>query len=353
MAVALYHLRCSSFLTTNSFIANADLMVDFFFVLSGFVIAYNYLDRITSTSSLIQFQKKRFWRLYPLHIVTLLVFLGIESAKFAVEKKSGITAAFPAFSVSDGSAFLQQIFLMHAIVDDGKSFNYPSWSISTEFYTYLLFGLVTLWCVNRKLPAYLTMLALAVTVQNFGDILGIPGHDSPIWGCILGFFLGVVTCYMIRNSTLSRPGMTILSSGLLVACIAAVSWTPQGWFRESGIPILFAILIASLYLSPRHSKFWQSLSSPPLVFLGKISYSIYMIHAAFWWVSSQFLRFVLKIPTETIPGEGTRLAMNELSAILYAVLGLAAIVALSALTYKVIENPWRHGPPCLKRNLQQ
>ena len=93
IAVALFHFSNSSFLTENPFIHNAETMVDFFFVLSGFVIAYNYFDRIVDLSSLVDFQVKRFWRLYPLHLVCLLGFLGLEAAQYAYELSSGSACA--------------------------------------------------------------------------------------------------------------------------------------------------------------------------------------------------------------------------------------------------------------------
>jgi len=58
----------------NSFFYNAYLFVDFFFVLSGFVIAYTY-QNIDSWPAFGKFYKKRFFRLYPLHIIVLLLFL--------------------------------------------------------------------------------------------------------------------------------------------------------------------------------------------------------------------------------------------------------------------------------------
>ena len=62
----------------SNFIMNGGLVVDFFFVLSGFVISLNYLDKINTKNDLIKFQKKRFLRLYPLHILTLLIFVFID-----------------------------------------------------------------------------------------------------------------------------------------------------------------------------------------------------------------------------------------------------------------------------------
>ena len=97
LSVALLHFNTGSYFN-NGFTNNAWLMVDFFFVLSGFVIAFNYIDRIYSLPELLTFQKKRFWRLYPLHLVTLFLFTGIEIAKYIVEIKYGLVANNQAFS---------------------------------------------------------------------------------------------------------------------------------------------------------------------------------------------------------------------------------------------------------------
>src|SRR5215217_6372057 len=64
----------------NQFILNSDLFVDFFFVLSGFVIAYSY-QTISTGEELNRFYKKRLFRLYPLHLIVLLAFVAIEVAK--------------------------------------------------------------------------------------------------------------------------------------------------------------------------------------------------------------------------------------------------------------------------------
>ena len=63
IVIVFHHLKINTFIHTSSFIQNGGLVVDFFFVLSGFVIALNYMHKIDSKKSLINFQKKRFYKL--------------------------------------------------------------------------------------------------------------------------------------------------------------------------------------------------------------------------------------------------------------------------------------------------
>ena len=60
LVIVLHHLKIDTFIQKSNFIINGGLVVDFFFVLSGFVISLNYLDKIRSKNDLISFQKKDF-----------------------------------------------------------------------------------------------------------------------------------------------------------------------------------------------------------------------------------------------------------------------------------------------------
>ena len=83
--VVFFHLSAFSAtpVINNKFVYNSDLFVDFFFVLSGFVIAYSY-QFIKTGTELGKFYKKRFFRLYPLHLIVLLLFVAIELPKHFV-----------------------------------------------------------------------------------------------------------------------------------------------------------------------------------------------------------------------------------------------------------------------------
>ena len=77
--VAVFHFHAYGFLYTSPFLRNFYLFVDFFFVLSGFVIAWNYADKLTSVQALKGFMILRAGRLYPLHLVTLAALLLVQS----------------------------------------------------------------------------------------------------------------------------------------------------------------------------------------------------------------------------------------------------------------------------------
>src|SRR5687768_850652 len=96
----------------NEFISNSDLFVDFFFVLSGFVIAFNY-QFISTGEQLGTFYKKRFFRLYPLHFVVLLLFVGIEFSKHFA---SGYVHVNKVDNTSNNLiTFLTNLFLINSV----------------------------------------------------------------------------------------------------------------------------------------------------------------------------------------------------------------------------------------------
>ena len=126
-----------------SFIQNSYLFVDFFFVLSGFVITHGYCDQITRVDDAMQFMVRRFIRLWPLHVALLAVFLMVELAALLLHPWIGDAYGRMPFTGSrDGASFVSNLLLLHAIgIHDEVTWNYPSWSISAEFCTYLIFGL--------------------------------------------------------------------------------------------------------------------------------------------------------------------------------------------------------------------
>lgn len=102
LMVVLYHVEWSNPLTPHTFFRNGYLMVDFFFVLSGFVICYNYGQKIYNGKDVVRFMFLRFGRLYPLHLFYLIIFLGIEVAKYIGELKFNLVpSASSAFSLNN------------------------------------------------------------------------------------------------------------------------------------------------------------------------------------------------------------------------------------------------------------
>jgi peptidoglycan/LPS O-acetylase OafA/YrhL len=149
LLVALHHI---SLLTVShfyslSFVQHSFLFVDFFFVLSGFVIAHAYVTRLWSLNEASLFVVRRVGRLWPLHIFVLGLLIAFQLAKAVAERLAGMSIGEPAFSEATPaivSAIWTNVLLIHSLgIHDKLTWNGASWSISTEFYTYLIFAGVT------------------------------------------------------------------------------------------------------------------------------------------------------------------------------------------------------------------
>jgi hypothetical protein len=123
----------------------------FFFILSGFIISLNYLNKIITVKDLINFQVKRFYRLYPLHFFTLFLVLLIQIIKYFLIKHSSLDYGFhESTNWYSFKNFVGNLFLIQSIFNDFYifSWNAVSWSISAEFYTYIIFGFLFLICTK-------------------------------------------------------------------------------------------------------------------------------------------------------------------------------------------------------------
>lgn len=92
LLVVFYHIPNWNPLFDIGIIRNGYLMVELFFVLSGFVIYSAYAGRIGSSKDLMRFQFLRFGRLYPVHLLFLLVYVGFELAKYIAQSRLGISS---------------------------------------------------------------------------------------------------------------------------------------------------------------------------------------------------------------------------------------------------------------------
>ena len=177
-------------------VRNSYLMVDLFFVLSGFVIFHSYHSKLRTRRDAVKFMFLRLGRIYPLHLVFLFVFLGIEAVKYVGESRFGfVPYQSHAFTMNNGPTFAANLLLVHPFFPfANKTFNSPSWSIGVEFYVYLLFAVVAV--LARKKAWLLITCGLLMCVA--AAVLGLsaePGLTADVGfsflRCVLGFFAGV------------------------------------------------------------------------------------------------------------------------------------------------------------------
>jgi peptidoglycan/LPS O-acetylase OafA/YrhL len=339
---------------------NMQLFVDFFFVLSGFVICHAYGTRLGTQASVSGFVIRRFGRVWPLHVVVLGCFVVLELAKAV----AGIFIALPL----DGTPFaaprslpqlvsniaLTQAFNFHGMT----SWNGPAWSIGVEFYTYLVFAALVAMVGRRSRDstgaitwgfALLAVAGLAGVVV-FSHAWLFTTHDFGFFRCLYGFFTGCLVYQVLasaRSSTFFRPmtlgarweslirravlrfartaappspvpgegsGVALLGSAHVIANTASRVIFASGTCAEIGVvAVLAAFLLltgpdATSLLAPlvfasivavfaaQRGAISKALLSRPAQALGLWSYSIYMVHMFIFALFKIALTVLAKLP---------------------------------------------------------
>jgi peptidoglycan/LPS O-acetylase OafA/YrhL len=339
LLVVLFHMPIwNASLHNIRFILNSYYMVDLFFVLSGFVMNLNYGDRLHSGRDLARFQFLRLGRLYPVHLLFLL--LAVFTAASSWIAASALGLHIPngsAFKDATFASFTEQLLLIHSLgfFKIAHPFNGPSWSISVELYTYLVFGIACL--ISHyvlRLSAFVVLMGGALVLLSIGgdDIAGF----SEILQCLAGYFLGCLAAAFATR----RPHM--LPRGSTFAALAAMTLflcTRKNPQFDIAIFFLSAAVIVAVVCS-RDDYTKRILGHRSLKFLGLVSYSIYMSHTFVLWVCNQFVRVVLRRPEAIVEGISTP-QLSLAGALLWQAIALAATILLSALVFKYVEDPMR------------
>jgi peptidoglycan/LPS O-acetylase OafA/YrhL len=335
LLIVFHHIPKWNQILDIGIINNAALMVELFFVLSGFVMFNSYIDKIVEKKDLIRFCFLRFGRLYPVHIIFLFVYVLIELTKYIAQIKFGIVSmnGVP-FKENNIYAFFKNILLIQSVLPNQPlTFNGPSWSISVEFYTYLIFGLITLYFKNTKIILFSLIATISLVMLATKFTFGF----DPMLRCLAGFFIGILTGSVMKNVKLLLPKQfSFLVFTLIILFIQLKSTKDSGLI----IYILTALLIASLLISPK-SLFSRFLKLKAFTWLGTVSYSLYMSHSAIIWLINQVLRVVLKRPdiVNAIGVSTTQLSVFETLAACSVI--IVSVLIVSAIIYEFIEKPLR------------
>lgn len=341
--IALMHagtnFAYNSALCSNQFIRNCHLMVDFFFVLSGFVIAYNYYDRITDPGSLWRFQARRFLRLYPLHLLTLLAFVGVQCSRYVLLQywiQNGIAAPDSHFDFGFNS-LIHNLLLTHSILQDNLSFNSPSWSISVEFYTYSVFAVGMFLIRGKKLrPAFtvVTVLVGACYFLSREDIDVTNGHAGLI-RCLYSFSLGVLIYSW--GERVKRPLPAILAPVLLIICLILIYFSNS--IHEVCFPPACAAFLFAMIHSPDNGM-KHLLSHHVLVSSGTLSYGVYMWHSFIWFLIARYFMWQPDTSMMIHPDTGFLVPdVPTVTATLLVFAGMTVVFAISWISYKYVESP--------------
>jgi peptidoglycan/LPS O-acetylase OafA/YrhL len=343
LLVVFFHLPVSSHLHPLPLFRHGYLFVDFFFVLSGFVIAHAYGNRLGSMREVWPFVAKRIGRVWPLHAVMLAAFVGLELCRLWFN----LDTATPFARDRSVEAIFTNLFLIQAFdLHPYQTWNGPAWSISVEMGAYLLFAALTGLAPKRFTPVSLFLIVAGAAIvlgasyaKMFGYLEGRPNFMNTTFDfgfprAVYGFFLG---CLVHRVWLKTPPTFSPVAAGWLQAlCLlvvgAYVSLAQGPWTVAA--PLFFAVTI--WIFAEERGLVSRVLSVRPMLALGHWSYSIYMVHM---FVITVMLIVARK--AHIMPG-GRRIDfgspwLNDLFAL--SILGL--VIGLSVLTYRFVEVPGR------------
>lgn len=346
VGVCLIHLQLNGYLTSAPSLDSWTMAVDFFFVLSGFVMARVYADGLVDDASASRFIVRRLGRLWPLHVTMLALFVVVECLKLGLAGETGFASEHAAFGPARVPSDILPIalFLQTARVGPGLTWNFPSWSISAEVWTYAVFALVALRTAGSpsRRALFAGTIALAVWLAlAFGNGRGMISTD--IYGigrCFLGFFTGVLAEWLHRTGSVRTlaSGRAELPTALVASLLLyAVADAPSLRFVA---PFVFMTLVIAH--AEDRGPLSRLLSGRPMQWLGQLSYSIYLSHL---FVAAYVVPRLSQMIDRVMPDA---LAARE---VLVAAIYLGLVLGLSSLTWRYIEQPGQRVAARIAANL--
>lgn len=304
----------------NFFVKNSDLFVDFFFVLSGFVIALNYYNRIDTGADFFQFLKKRFIRLYPLLFYTEIVFLifNIAGDFSSYKNADNLGWAYYLSTVTDTLTFMGST----PVFGSWMGLNYPAWSISAEMISYIVFGLVLWFLPKYKIISFILITLLcAAFILHRGEYL--LAYDYGFIRGIFCFCLGIFTYKVLNKQTLR---LSLLEIPFLLFLVIFMYVAHHYHLNLWKLVFPFYFSAGVIIFCSSSGIVTRLLLSEPFQYLGKISYSIYLNHAIVLILLNVILFRIFSLP-QTEPMIGFSLLLSITFTIIY-----------SHFTYTWIEN---------------
>lgn len=258
--------------------------VTLFFVLSGFVLAYNYYETM-SWRTYLKFLLARWGRVYPLYAV-LLGWFVVETLVKDLPLKN----------------IWQHVFMLQAWSPDlnvAYGYNSPAWSLSVEAFLYVAFPLVCLLVAffGRSVSLLISfcvgvflingVLAFWFTKQGYGAISWFDPRSAHRWLYVMpltrlgDFAVGIAAARLYKHWDGTPPRslsvLMILSVVLAVALMMVKQHLYSAYSFDASYSPLFFVLILGLACSP-NGLLSHLLSAKPLVLLGEASYALYLIH---------------------------------------------------------------------------
>ncbi|GAC1405381.1 MAG: acyltransferase [Novosphingobium sp.] len=272
LGVVMHHVSGDHGLVSMDWHGALGLCVDFFFVLSGFVIAGAYGQRLAQGFPVRTFLWLRLGRIYPMHVVVLVIYIVVELVLAILGWTHGGHHAFT--GTREPSAILPTLLLVQAFTMPGQdSWNIQSWSISVELWLYVVWALAWRLIGRGAVPLAVLVSAALMAIAAFR-----PEWIGPqMWAVrgFCGFGLGMGTWLLHERIGVRELGNGVATALELVLVVAAAAAVVPFAPLIVADPVFAGLVLVFAFQRGAVSRLLQR---GPFVLVGTISYSLYMIH---------------------------------------------------------------------------
>lgn len=312
----------------NNYFYEGYFGVTFFFLLSGFVLSYNYYNKINNISlkKVVLFTKKRLAHVYPVHVITLLISLPLLYKDIFLSPMKNLVK------------FVMNILLLQSFIPKESiyfSFNAVSWNLSSLLLFYVMFSAILVLIKkitkdeNRKVYALiilliLTELILAIVFKNNRHNHWLI-YISPFYrliDCTIGILVSIIYLKN-KNKNVNMFTINIMEFlSIIILAIALFKFRDVSQIYRYGVYYAPFLCIIIYVYSFQAGIISRVLKSRLLNYLGKISFSFYMIHQL-------VIRYILHIKVlKNYP-------------IIMALMCFCISLLAASIIYKYFENPLR------------
>ena len=348
LCVAIYHTAWPSNINQSAFFEQGTVLVDLFFVFSGFLMYGIYRDRIQNWDQGATFMKRRLARLYPIHLFMLILMALFAGVRILVHDLGlAATDVGEVLPFTEGAretwySFFVNVFMLQATgLTDTLTFNYPSWTISGDFFAYSLFAILMVVAPPKRFIDFIPLLAGMVGVYLFlatqKDSMNIT-YDYGAIRVIAGFIAGMFGAFIFGKIKSNEGHKLILKNRILINAIEVfalmsfilfVIYMP-GKLQFFVAPFAFVFVVVFAFNGGLISKF---MSNKLFAYFAKISYSVYMVHIIIAIVMGMAADlFIVPVLLDSV-------TMPTLLGDIYLIPYLLLVIAFSHITYHLIEIP--------------
>ena len=310
--------------TIPSIVPHGYVGVDFFFVLSGFIMAYTYAAdfRKRGMAAYGPFLAKRVARIVPLNLAVLALLAVVGGACVVLTGHALLfQTSRPVFDFLANALMLQGIGI-------GTNLNGPSWSISTEFAAYAFFPFFAAAVFGARALAWFSVAAAGTAVCALAAAhphlsMAVEAVPGSLVRCFAEFVLGMAAYRLSgRPSVVALLKRDAVTAGL--ACLAAACLAVR-----VDLPAVLLLPFIVVAFAANDGVMARLVQWPPFYFLGLVSYSLYLLHNPFRPLELSLVKSVTDGP------------LSPAAALCFAVAGSLSVVPFAWLAYRFVERPGR------------